>query len=150
MVKKLSPEDFSASFQLVPRIALNLFIKTHSGKFLLTKRAKLPFVDYWHIPGSFLLKNEKMADCLVRIAKHELGIDLDLKKFRLLGAFENLNDPRGHVLDIIYEYNIEKEVELKPINETKEIKWFNQIPSKIGFNHKDYLRELIKREHEDE
>ena len=32
MVKKLSPEDFAVSFKLAPRTALNLFIKTHDGK----------------------------------------------------------------------------------------------------------------------
>lgn len=147
MVKKLSPEDFVASFKLVPRTALNLFIKTHDGKFLLTKRAQPPFVNYWHIPGSFLLKNEKIIDCLMRIASFELGIKPNPKEFRLLNVFENQNDPRGHILDIIYGYKATEE-KLKPINETKEIKWFNQIPPEIGFNHKEYLQELIKDEND--
>ena len=38
-----------------------------------------------------------------RLAKTEVGINLDVGKTNLLGVFEDLDeDPRGHVIDVIY------------------------------------------------
>jgi ADP-ribose pyrophosphatase YjhB (NUDIX family) len=141
MAKQLPYKTFLKTFELVPRVAPNLAIFDEKGRILLTKRAIPPFPDTWHLPGSFLLKGESINDCLKRIAKKELGIILNVKKTKLLAVYEDLElDPRGHVVDIIYEYRV-KTLKFKLTDESKDIQFFDRIPKNMGFNHGDYLVE---------
>lgn len=143
-LQKLPFKTFLKTFKFVPRVAVNLLVKNSSKQILLTKRAKPPFAGYWHIPGSFLLKGEKLADCIERVAREELGIKLEKEKVKLLGVFEDLDkDERGHIIDVIYCYQLtENNLSLKPIGDTKAIEFFSKLPSNIGFNHKEYLNNM--------
>jgi len=142
MPKKLPYDIFLKTFDLVPRVALSLIISDSQNKVLLTKRDIPPFPGSWHIPGSFLLKNESINDCLMRVAKKELGFVLDVKKTKLLGVFEDLNkDPRGHVIDIMYGYKMEY-IHIKSVGDSEEIRFFAKLPPNISFNHRETLIEL--------
>lgn len=142
--KRLPQKLFLKTFQFVPRLAVNLLIEDGEGKVLLTKRKKEPYQDYWHLPGSFLLKGELLLRCAQRVVMEELDITLEENKLELAGVFDDIeNDPRGHVVDIVYRYKIENEVFLiKPIGDTKEVAFFGNLPIKMGFNHKETLRKL--------
>lgn len=142
MSKKLPYDIFVKSFDLVPRVALSLIITDPQNKVLLAKRAIPPFPGSWHIPGSFLLKDESIKDCLTRVAKKELGFLLNVKNIKLLGVFEDLDkDPRGHVIDIIYCYTLEN-IKIKQVGDSKEIRLFAKLPSNISFNHREILTKL--------
>lgn len=145
IIKKLPYKIFLDSFKLMPRVAVDLLIINKKGETLLTKRAKPPFAGYWHLPGSFVFKNERLFDCAKRIARDEININLKKEELKLAGVFEDLkDDPRGHVIDIIYGYRLEdSDLELKPVNETKEMKFFKKLPLNIGFNHKEILKKLF-------
>lgn len=58
MPHKLPLKTFLKTFKLAPRAAVSLLIKNNQGQILLTKRLKPPFANYWHLPGSFIIKNE--------------------------------------------------------------------------------------------
>ncbi|MBI2011586.1 NUDIX hydrolase [Candidatus Daviesbacteria bacterium] len=139
--QKLPFKQFLDSFKFVPRIGVNLFITNKNNKILLTKRAKDPFKDHWHFPGGFLLKGEKLEDCVKRIAKDELNLSLNTSKLELAGVFENLDsDPRGHILDIFYKFRIANAAFPESFADSKEIKFFDKVPQDIGFNHLEYLK----------
>ena len=141
--KKLSYKSFLKTFELIPRVAISLLIEDKQQNFILTKRANEPFKNYWHLPGSFILKGEKLEECIIRIMKNEVGINLKNKQFEQVLINEDLcNDPRGHVIDIICRINLDNQPKLKPIGDTKEIKFFDKLPRKIGFNHKEALAKL--------
>jgi len=143
MVRKLSHHKFLRTFGLVPRLAVNILVTNRKNEFLLTQRAIPPRVGVWHYPGSFLLKGEGLLVCLKRVAKNELGLDITPSKCRLLGVFEDIDeDPRGHVVDIIYGYKVGSGTKFKPGKDTKEIRFFKKIPAKTGFNHSDVLSHL--------
>lgn len=143
MSKKLPQKLFLKTFEHVPRVGINLLLTDKKGRFLLTKRAKPPFKDFWHFPGSFILKGENLTKCLERIAQDELGLKLQTSRAKLLGVFENIDkDPRGHVIDIVYTYEIKEEISLRPVRDTKEMRFFSRLPSKVGFNHREVLRLL--------
>lgn len=143
MVKKLSQKIFLQTFKYVPRVAIDVLIKNKKGEILLTKRLSPPFVNFWHMPGSYLLRGETINGCIKRITKDELGIDLNGQDAELLGVFEDLDkDPRGHVIDIVYGTLVSSEIQLKPLGETKELNFFKQLPKKIGFNHRETLTRL--------
>lgn len=145
-IEILSQQDFLDSFIKVPRIAINLLVKDNGNKILLTKRNISPFKDFWHLPGSFLLKNEQICQAQKRIAHDELGFDLHKNiKIKLRGAFDDLNgDPRGHVVDLVYELKLNNFIKICSTKGTSEIKFFekNNLPEKIGFNHESTLNSL--------
>jgi colanic acid biosynthesis protein WcaH len=135
---KLPYDQFLKSFELAPRVAINLLIEK-DGKILLAKRAIEPFKDHWHYPGSFLLKDEPLDDAVQRVARDELGIKV--KDVELAGVFENLTgDPRGHVVDVIYRSGPVGEPDAVDTN--LEVKYFERLPEKIGFGHRKILRRL--------
>lgn len=99
MPQKLSYKDFLKSFELAPRLAIELLIENKKGELLLLKRDKEPFVGLWHLPGGFLLKDEPIDDCIQRLANSELDLKIDPIQTERLGLFETLSgDPRGHIL----------------------------------------------------
>lgn len=142
MTKRLPYKTFLKSFTYTPRIAVNLFIVNKNGEVLLTKRGKEPFKGYWHFPGSFLLKDEKISSCISRILRDELDITKKDFTFEFMFILENLKgDPRGHVVDLFYKIFVDSE-EIRPVNDTKEIMFFSKLPDNVGFNHKEALRQL--------
>ncbi|MBI2310132.1 NUDIX hydrolase [Candidatus Collierbacteria bacterium] len=168
--KKLPFQTFLRSFKYAPRVAVNLlieqdievsqtsanvkFAKLNSKAVLLTKRKRLPFAGYWHLPGSFVLKGEALMNCVKRVAKEELGIKVE--NVKLAEAFDDLTgDPRGHVVDLVYRCTIKPDQKgqafpgkawpSKPADDTAEIKFFKKLPQNIGFNHLDTLYTLGHR-----
>lgn len=136
-MKWLEKEEWEKSFELVPRVAVSLMIKK-DGKVLLTKRVKSPFAGWWHLPGSFVLKGEKLEACAQRVAKEELGAKL--VKINLAGVFDNIEgDPRGHVIDVVYECALADEP--SAVGDTAEVGWFSKLP-KMGFGQGEMLMQL--------
>ncbi len=140
-MKRLAEEEWEKSFELVPRVAVDLVLvrrRFWRRQILLSKRRRPPFAGYWHIPGSFVLRGEALADCITRIARDELGVEV--KKWWWGGVFENLTgDPRGHVIDLIY-YG-ETEEEPRAVGDTAEVKWFSRLPE-MGFGQEEMLKKL--------
>lgn len=148
--KRLSETEFEKSFKNVPRVSVNLLISDSNARILLAKRNIPPFLNYWHFPGSLLLKNELIADCQKRVAKKELGIELSaVTPPKLLGAFDNIEaDPRGHMVDLVYGATIRDISKLKPTKETSDIRFFERLPYNIGFNHRETLHKLGYKDRE--
>lgn len=141
-VKNISHQEFLASFKNVPRVAISLIIENKKGEVLLAKRNISPCKNCWHLVGSFLIKKEKLEDCIARILESELGHAKRVKKSKFVGVFEDLDkDPRGHVIELIYELVVD-DLKFKGNKETKEVKFFDKLPINIGFNHRDILETL--------
>lgn len=138
--KKLPYKKFLESFKYAPRPAVNLLVVRDDGAILLTKRKRPPFAGSWHLPGSFVLKGEALMDCVKRVAKEELGIEV--RNAELVEAFDDIiGDPRGHVVDLVYRCELLGKLPT-PVGDTAEIKFFNKLPKNIGFNHRETLKKL--------
>lgn len=145
-IQKLPFNIFTESFKYGPKSAVCLILINKDGGILLTQRKIAPYKGHWHLPGSFILKGEKLEDCIVRIARVELGTALPPQEFKLIGVFDDLDkDPRGHVINIIFKYQIKRGLRLSTTADTKNYKFFtqSQFPLNIGFNHKDVLNKLM-------
>lgn len=142
--ERLSEKEFLKTFKMVPRVSVNLLYIDRDQRILLTKRNIPPFKGFWHFPGSFILKNESIADCQKRLAKAELGLELEKEsEISLSGAFDDLDgDPRGHTVDLLYTIKISNLSEIKTTKQTTEFKFFKKLPKKIGFNHRKTLEIL--------
>jgi len=142
--KKLPLSVFLKTFKNVPRLAINLIVTDKQNKVLLTRRNIEPSKGCWHFPGSYLLKNELIAEAQARIARDELGLELKKNEsISLLGVFEDMDgDPRGHVIDVMYGFKLDNGREVGSTKESLEVKFFDKLPDNIGFNHRETLKKL--------
>ena len=70
------------------------------GRVLWVQRRFEPRKDLWTMPAGFLEYDEHVETCAVREAKEETGLDVEL--IRLFGAYMAMDDPRTHVVLLLY------------------------------------------------
>lgn len=98
--------------------------------------------DYWHLPGSFLLKNETIQSCIDRTIKNDINLQIKKLPTKLIGVFEDINDdPRGHVIDAVYKLRLQKKLKNVKNKENQEAKFFDKLPRAIGFNHRNIIKQ---------
>jgi 8-oxo-dGTP diphosphatase len=135
MPQKLSYEDFLKSLELCPRLTIELLLENDGGEIFLIKRTKFPFENHWHLPGGFLLKGETIQECIERIAKDEIGIEIGKGEFA--GVFENVNgDPRGHIIHYVMKFKVSE------IPTSKDKAFFKALPDPTIPYQRDFLSKL--------
>jgi len=87
---KLCPEEFAEIVRLAPLVSVDLIVKDRHNRVLLGMRKNRPAKNFWFVPGGRVMKNERIADAIVRIAKDELGIKAAAANAKFLGVFEHL------------------------------------------------------------
>ena len=114
-------------------------------EFLLIKRKKDPYRDFWALPGGFIEMEETPEDGALRELKEETGVNTQVLKE--IGAFGDINrDPRGRTITIAY-YTFMKNTErldVRAMSDAGDVKWFsiNDNPE-MAFDHKEILDEAI-------
>lgn len=114
------------------------------GKILMVKRNIDPFLGYWVLPGGHVDYGEKVEDAIKREMKEELGVTVRIKK--LIGVYSNpKRDPRYHTVTIAF-FLERTRGEIAIDYEASEYKFFsfNQLPQKIGFDHRKVINDLRK------
>ncbi len=125
--------------ELTPRIAVDAII-VKDDCVVLIKRKNPPFQDYYALPGGFVEIGEYVEEAVVREAKEETGLDVEVEKFS--GIYDDpKRDPRGHVISIAYICRVvggelkamtdAKDVHCVPLKEIKNIK--------LAFDHAKIL-----------
>lgn len=61
-------------------MCVDLVIHTDKGV-LLTLRTKNGYLNQWHLPGGTVFYREKITDAVKRIAREELGIEVEIERF---------------------------------------------------------------------
>ncbi|MFB0559870.1 MAG: NUDIX domain-containing protein [Candidatus Lokiarchaeia archaeon] len=124
-----------------PLIAVDAII-VKDGCVVLIKRKNPPFRDHYALPGGFVEIGEYVEEAVVREAKEETGLEVEVERFS--GIYDDpKRDPRGHAISIVYICNIvggelradtdAKEVSCIPITEIKKIK--------LAFDHAKILED---------
>jgi len=68
---------------------------------VLIKRKYDPFKGCWAIPGGFVEYGETVDDAVVREAKEETGLEVEIEG--LVGVYSDpARDPRGHVVSVCF------------------------------------------------
>ncbi|MCZ7400180.1 MAG: NUDIX hydrolase [Candidatus Methanoperedens sp.] len=71
------------------------------GKLVLIRRRNPPFKNHFALPGGFVEVGETVEAAVIREAKEETGLDIEIIK--LLGVYSDpLRDPRGHTVSVCY------------------------------------------------
>jgi len=128
------------------------------GKMILVRRGVEPGKGKWSIPGGLVELGETVRDAVVREAKEETGLDVEIVVDRPLDAFGNIDiDEKG---SLRYHYILiqfltrPKSGTLKPSSDVLDAKWvpFEEVEKydltkpfrKFFTKHKDELKEFSR------
>lgn len=136
---KLSSDEFKALYSKVPRLTVEIVVQNELGT-LLTLRDVPPYEGWWHIPGGTVRFREPVRKAVKRIAKAELGVDVNIKEF--LGYIEYLDNTRFGGFD----YPVGLAFLVKPISshlkhdfQSTEIKYFKKLPKKLIKEQRQFI-----------
>lgn len=135
--QKLPYKEFMRIYSRVPRLCVDLVIKTKKG-IVLSKREFNPNKGLWHLPGGTVLKGERLEDTIKRVALEETG--LKIKIIKLLGTIEFLRE--GPILHTVSVAFLVKPTsgKLRGSKQGRKIKYFSKIPPNTIKEHEEFLR----------
>lgn len=101
----LPNELFYYISRTTPLINVDLLIKDENGRTLLSWRDDQYAGTGWHVPGGIVRFKETFESRARKVAKAEIGVDIDFDKVPLvLNEFIHHNcDVRGHFISILYK-----------------------------------------------
>ncbi|HVV25867.1 MAG TPA: NUDIX domain-containing protein [Candidatus Saccharimonadales bacterium] len=138
----LTPEEFKSIYSKVPRLTVEVVIKSDKGV-LLSLRDIEPCKGLWHLPGGTVFFGEKLTDAVRRVAKRELGVTV-VGEPELLGYIEypshyqnGLDDPVG--IAFLAEYR----GDIKPNEEAAKLDWFMELPENLHPDIRDFINRKV-------
>lgn len=102
---KYAPRDIFEQildWSVVP--TFDLVIEIEGRGYLMVKRKIEPYKNQWALPGLRMHKGESIDDTLARIAKQEVGINLDSSKKTLIGQYVGKFKSEHHRQDLSTGY----------------------------------------------
>lgn len=85
----LENEPFLNMVASMPLVSVDLVVVRGGCEVLLGLRNNRPAQGYWFVPGGRVLKDERRADALSRVALRELGLNLAEQPPAFIGPFEH-------------------------------------------------------------
>jgi len=99
--ERIPEETFAEFLSRLPQVSVELFLETERGV-LLVRRTNEPAKGEWFWPGTRLYKGERFPNAVRRLAKEELGLDVDVgehlgtyEHFWDTGAFDSVDNTHG-------------------------------------------------------
>lgn len=124
----------------------DLVIQYGNEGVIIVKRKIAPYKNQWALPGLRMFKGENIDDTLRRIARDELGLEIDPEHRVFLGQYVGKFSTEHHRQDISTGYLVripQKPIVLNPAH----FSTFNivkHIPANMGGMYKFYLRKYFK------
>lgn len=137
--KPLSLKTFKYVFSRVPRLCLDIVIRSPKG-ILLTKRAIAPAKGFWHLPGGSILFKESVEAAIQRICQRELGTRVSILKFLQFIEYYKYNSTFGHTLSLVFEVKPKGEIKLN--SEASAFDYFKASPPKTMTEIRNFLRKI--------
>jgi 8-oxo-dGTP diphosphatase len=113
----------------------------YEEKIVLIKRKNLPYEGMFALPGGFVDIGETVEEAVVREAKEETNLDIDI--VRLLGVYSDpKRDPRGHTVSVCFI--AEGHGDLKAGDDAGDVGLFDiyNMPE-LAFDHKKIIEDAI-------
>lgn len=146
----LSDEEFFQIYTRVPRLNVDLVIKSDDG-ILFALRNEEPCLNEWNLIGGTVYKEELISDAVVRVAKAEAGLDVKFEK--CLGYMEFPHEARNakkdpsirgevHTISIVLETSI-LGGELRKDENARDLRFFKEIPENTVKEHRIFLEKIL-------
>lgn len=129
---------------LNPSLAVNAIVDINK-KVLLVKRKIEPYKGLWSLPGGFVEYGETLENAVRREVNEETG--LVVEPVKIIGAYSDPNrHPGRHVVSICYLVKVVSGSIKPDLEENEIVKFFdyNEIPSKLAFDHAKMLEDYMK------
>ena len=139
---KISKEEFDKIYSRVPRLCVDVIINTDKGV-LLSKRNIPPSNGKWHIPGGTVYFDETLEQAAKRVAKEELGFDIDIIKILGVLEYPTKEEIFGRPVSIAFLARITSGV-LKLDEQSTEIGFFKNLPENMVIDQKRFLENNLK------
>jgi colanic acid biosynthesis protein WcaH len=143
----LEKETFKIVVKNTPLVSIDLCIVC-DGQILLGKRKNDPLKGFFFTPGGRILKNEAHIDCLIRIAKSELGLSVDnLKQAEFMGAWDHFyensifgEEVSTHYVNLPHCIYYDKKPEILLDDQHDTFEWFDLCRVADGNGFHKYMR----------
>lgn len=128
MSRLVPTEQFKIVVEHTPLISIDL-ITICQNRVLLGKRVNKPAKDFYFTIGGIVRKNESFQKAQKRIAKNELGLELNTE-LKFIGVFEHFYDDSifdsvsTHYVNHGYLLELDKDIVNIPKEQHSEYKWF--------------------------
>lgn len=130
-------EAWMTLHKLVPLPAAEVLIVKNEGRdFLMTNRSDKHW-NGWHIPGSYIRRDETLADTCNRVAREEVGLE-GVTGIRQIAILKWTDHPFGAPLSVVMVCHPVGEIQ-----ETDKMKFFSSIPVPVIQNHAKLLGEYL-------
>ena len=137
-------EQFAEFLKRLPQVSVELFLESDRGVLLL-RRTNEPAAGEWFLPGTRLFKGETFEAATKRLAREELGVDVDTKS--RLGTYAHFWDTAAfdgvkttHTVNVVYRGIIEKP-ENVTLDAQHDAKKFVEQPNEALH---DYVNEYLQ------
>ncbi|MDD2647017.1 MAG: NUDIX domain-containing protein [Patescibacteria group bacterium] len=145
MGKPFSLKEFKQIYSKVPRLTIELVVKTKKG-IVLTLRDLPHWYNQWHIPGGTVLYNETIRRAATRISKEEIGVSVKIIKSIGFIEYPSERKERGYGRTIGLALLCKPESEKFKLNkEATKIAIFNKLPNNIISEQRKFLNFHLKQ-----
>lgn len=153
-------QDYSLSFapqeifQIILEYAViptfDLIINFSGQGVMLVRRKIPPYRNTWALPGLRMMKPEGIENTLERIAKNEIGININAKHASLIGQYVGKFRTENNRQDISTCYSVTTDLLNFKINKKhfsgfKFISNFSELPKFTGAMYRYYLNIYFKK-----
>ncbi|NET24885.1 NUDIX hydrolase [Okeania sp. SIO1I7] len=141
--KPFSPEEFKLLYSQVPRLVVEVVVKTDLGV-ALTLRKDAAWNNLWHIPGGTVFYQEYIEDAIQRIAIEELSIKVTKQQLLGYSEYPSEEKQRGFGWSVGLVFLCTPNSPLPTENqEGEKISIFDYIPENIVEEHKKILTQVL-------
>lgn len=135
----LPPKEFKSIYSKVPRLCVDLIIKTQGGV-LLTLRSLPDWKGYWHIPGGTVRYKETLEQAVTRIAQEELHMSVEILKSLGYIEYPSEEKERGFGWSVsIPILCVPKSEEFSVGEGASEVKVFTELPDTMVPEQRTFL-----------
>lgn len=136
-------EEFKSIYSRVPRLCVDIVIQTEKGV-LLTFRTKNGYLNQWHLPGGTVYYREKATDAVHRVAKEELGIEVEIEKFHGYLEYPSEEKERGfgYTVTLVFVCKM-KSNDISLDDQVEKVEFFKEIPENTIVEQKELLRSIL-------
>lgn len=140
MQRPLTTEEFRKIYSKVPRLCVEVVIKTDEGV-VLTFRTKFGWENKWHIPGGTVFMGERLEDAVHRVALDEVGAKVKIKELLGYIHYPSEEKERGFGWAVGVAFLCELDGEMKEISDGDKVGFFAKASNEIIDEQNTFLVE---------
>ncbi|MBR9703977.1 NUDIX domain-containing protein [Candidatus Pacearchaeota archaeon] len=146
-IKFIDDLEYKKIMEILPICCVDILIEKEN-KILLLKRNNEPLKGYFWTPGGRIYKNESSTDAVLRIAKQETGLEVEIIKktgsfdfIHNIGKYPDLKNGI-HTISIVFLVKPRDNNQEISIDKTsEEYKWITKIDNDLHLILKQVLKD---------